>query len=678
MTPRCHLFSLPALWLLVLAAPQLGTQSRPATPPTAAAPAQGQRRALDFEDILDIEQVSDAQLSPDGRWIAYVVTKPELDGNAFDADVWLVPSAGGEPVRLTTAKKSDAQPRWAPDSRRLAFISNRRDTAQLYLISPFGGEAVQLTESKTPVTSFQWAPDGARIAFVAQQQLTPEEEQRKKDKNDAIVVDHNFKFSRIWVIEVETRQARELVQSDFSASDPQWSPDGKRLAFTVVPTPKPDDGSLADIWVVNVDADSARPRKLFENGGPDIAPRWSPDGRAIAFLTRAESAGLLGQTRLAVMSPDGGAHRLVAPEFVYQASAPAWSADSRTLYFTAQVRTRSQLFSVAVSGGVPAPLSDVKGVISSWSVARTGWAAAFTHSTPRAPADVYVVRDVRRFSPVKLTDHNPRLRELALGASEVITWTSTDGMPIDGIVYYPVGYERGRRYQMVVQVHGGPAGVWAESFPGSWGSFAHVWAGRGWLVFQPNPRGSSGYGEKFLLANVRDWGGGDFRDIQTGIDHLVAQGVADSAKLAQTGWSYGGYMTAWTITQTNRFKAAMVGAGLTNMFSMYSTNDLQRTLEGYFGAEPWNDVEVYQKASAMTHIKRARTPTLIQHGQSDLRVPLGQAQELYMGLRKNGVPVELVIYPREPHGLQEPRHQLDKMRREYAWFAKYVLGEDKN
>jgi dipeptidyl aminopeptidase/acylaminoacyl peptidase len=266
------------------------------------------------------------------------------------------------------------------------------------------------------------------------------------------------------------------------------------------------------------------------------------------------------------------------------------------------------------------------------------------------------------------------VKDFNLGKSEVIRWKSKDGAEIEGLLIYPAGYEQGKRYPMAVFVHGGPSGVWTQGFPGTWGNFGHVWAGNGWACFYPNIRGSSAYGEKFLLSNVKDWGGADYQDIQTGIDNLIAKGIADPDKLAQSGWSYGGYMTAWTLTQTNRFKAVMVGAGLTDMFSMYSTDDLQRILDGYFGGEPWDQLDQYRRASAMTYIKQAKTPTLIQHGGADLRVPNGQSWELYMGLKKNHVPVELAFFPREPHGLQEPRHQLDKMRREYAWFSKYVLG----
>lgn len=630
-----------------------------------------QPRPMTFDDVIAVKNVSDPQISTDGQWVVYVVTAVDMKENASNSDLWLAATKGGAPIRLTTSKKSDNQPRWSPDGRKIAFISAREEKPQIFLISPFGGEAEKLTDSKSGVQSFQWAPDGLRIAYTAQEGATPEDEKRLKDKDDARVVDKDFKFSRIWLIDLDTRKASELVKGDYHTTDPQWSPDGRAIAYTRLPTPKPDDGNMSDVWIVDVA--SGDQHKLYENDGPDTAPRWSPDGRQIALLTRDSAMGLLGQLRLAVVPAVGGAPMFVAPTFEYQPGAPTWSQDGKTLYFNATTRTTSQLYSSPAGGGQVSRISRMSGVMSAVTFSRDRMVAAFTKGDTQSPSDVYVAK-LPGFEAARLTDHNPQVRDLALGKSEVIRWKSSDGLEIEGIVIYPIDYQPGKRYPLIAMIHGGPSGVWMQSFPSSWGNYGHVWAGRGWICFYPNVRGSSAYGEKFLLANVKDWGGGDYRDIQSGIDYLVAKGIADPEKLGQTGWSYGGYMTAWTLTQTNRFKAVMVGAGLTNMFSMYSTNDLQRVLEGYFGAEPWDDLEGYWKKSAMAYIKQARTPTLILHGAEDKRVPVGQAQELYMGLRKNDVPVELVFYPREPHGLQEPRHQLDKMRREYAWFSKHVLG----
>ena len=684
-----------------------------------------QKRAMTFEDVLALKSVSDPQVSPDGKWVAYVVTSTDMKENANDGDVWLVSTGNGEPVRLTTNKKNDIQPRWSPDGKRIAFVSAREDKPQIFLISPFGGEPEKLTESKSGIQSFQWSPDGNRIAFVAQQEPTPDEEKRIKEKDDAQVIDKNFKLSRVSIIDVTTKKAIEVVNGDYNASDPQWSPDGRMIAFVANPTPKADDGIVSDIWVIDVanalsndvvalqkklrDLEAMLPsleaqagpsyfrlmevkgqmvsvqreigqktglRKLTGNDGPDASPRWSPNGKQIAYLSRDLKSAQVGQVRLTTIAVDGGSPRGLSPNFMYQPGPPKWSADGQTIYFNSPVRTTSQLFSVPANGGDPKQLSNIKGVITQASFSRDGSVTAFTKSDTTQPDEVYVSKTLPISEPVKLTDHNKRVREYALGSSEVITWKSKDGMEIEGLVIYPVGYQRGTRYPTVALIHGGPAGVWTQSFPSSWSNFGQVWAGRGWVVFYPNVRGSSAYGEKFLASNVRDWGGGDYQDIQTGLDNLIAKGIADPGKLGQAGWSYGGYMTAWTLTQTNRFKAVMVGAGLTNMYSMYSTNDLQRSLEAYFGGQPWDDVEAFRRASAMTFIKQAKTPTLILHGGADVRVPPSQAQELYMGLRKNGVPVEMVLFPREPHGLQEPRHRLDKMRREYAWFSRYVLGID--
>ena len=638
--------------------------------PTSAG-AQSPRR-MTFDDVIALRQVADAQISPDGQWVAYTVTHADFDQNASDTDLWLVASKGGTPVRLTTNRKNDTSPRWSPDGRQLAFISARDDKPQLYLISPFGGEPTRLTELKGGVRALDWSPDGASIAFVADPEPTPDDEKRIKEKDDAIVVDSNYKFTRLWTVDIASRKPHMIAMSDGVVSDPQWSPNGRQIAYVMNPTPKADDNALSDLWIIS--AAGGAPRKLHENAGPDQAPRWSPDGSQIAFITSERSD--VRQLQLAVIAAAGGTPRMVAPTFLYQPGATMWSADGRTLYFGTSVRTTTQRFAVSSSGGTPRALTDARGTINGGTISRDGGMMAYTFSDVQHPADVYVARVGNTLlQPTKLTDHNPQVRQLALGRSEVMNWKSSDGMDIDGVLIYPVGYEAGKRYPLVAAIHGGPAGAWTESFPGSWGNAGHVLAGQGFALFYPNPRGSSAYGELFLRANIRDWGAGDYRDIQTGIDALIARGIADSTRLAQTGWSYGGYMTAWTLTQTNRFKAVVVGAGLTNMFSMYSTNDIPRAIDGYFGAEPWNDTTEYRKRSAMTFIKNARTPTLILHGQVDLRVPVGQAQELYVGLKKNAVPVQLVFYPREPHGLQEPRHQLDKMKRENAWIRRWALGE---
>ncbi|MGZ8414837.1 MAG: S9 family peptidase [Gemmatirosa sp.] len=650
---------------------------RTAAPPSATSTSAP--RPMTPEDVMGLRNVGDPQLSPDGQWVAYVVSATDTVENAVDSDVWLVRADGSAPPRrLTTSKKSDTAPRWSPDGRRLAFLSAREERPQLFLLDPNGGEAERLTESKTAVSAFAWSPDGARIAFVASRAPTADEERRQKVKDDAIVVDSVFPHTRLWLVDVADRKARELVQGEFSVGDPQWAPDGKRLAYVVRPTPRADDGSRSDVWVVAADSGST-PRRLTENPGTDANPRWSPDGRLIAFLTRAGTSDQVGLLRLAVMPAEGGAPRLLAPDFAYQPNDIWWSPDGRTLRVEAPTRTTNNVFELPAAGGVPRALFEDRAWVGMSSFSTDGRTVALIRSDLRTPPDVHVARIGARSATAlrKLTDHNPQVRALAIGRTETLRYKGHDGLEVEGLVVYPAGYTPGQRYPLITQVHGGPAGAWFDRFPSTWGSYAHVWAGRGWIVFQPNPRGSTGYGEAFLRANIKDWGNGDYRDIQIGIDTLVARGAADPQRLAQAGWSYGGYMTAWTLTQTQRFKALMVGAGLTNMESMYGTNDIPSTLDGYFGGTPYDNVEEYRKRSAMTFIKNAKTPTLILHGQQDLRVPTGQAQELYAGLKRGGVPVSLVFYPREGHGLGEPRHQLDKMRRELAWMTRWTLEGSK-
>lgn len=629
------------------------------------------------EQAAGMRQLGNVRISPDGKWVSYTVTTQDLKESTTNADIWLVPSGGGTALRLTNGKTMDDQGRWSPDGRWIAFVSTRDGKPQLYRIAPSGGEAEKLTDSKTGVQAFAWAPDGGRIAFVAQRAPTPEEEAKEQGKDDAIRVDQDFRPSRLQVFDLGSMQATEVVKDDYQIQALSWSPDGKQIAYQTAPTPKADDNRFTDLRVV--DLASGATRMLYQNPGPDSDPSWSPDGQWIAFRTKGAKSATITQAQLAVVPAAGGTPRLLTGDFLHEAGPAVWSPDGTTLSFWAQTRTRAELYSVAAAGGPVRKVSDVQGSLGVFgpgtaSLSRDGSMIAYGRSTLETPDEVYVARVESPWRQTRLTSLHPELAAVPMGKGEVVRWKSRDGMEVEGVVVYPVGYQAGRRYPTVAIIHGGPSGVWDESFPANWYNSAQVYAGAGWVAFLPNPRGSSGYGEKFLAANYRDWGKGDYQDVQTGLDWLVQRGIADSTRLAQTGWSYGGYLTAWTLTQTNRFKAVMVGAGLTNLYSMYSTNDLQMVLEDYFGGEPWDDEQTYRRASAMVFIKQAKTPTLILHGQQDTRVPIGQAQELYMGLRKNGVPVELVFYPREPHGLQEPRHGFDKIQRELDFFSRYVLG----
>ena len=645
------------------------------------------KRPMTFEDIMAIKNVGSPEVSPDGKSILYTVSYADMEDNETRSEIWRVFVEEEGQARRFTSGNNDRTPRWSPDGAWIAFSrptegppngndggSGNGNRPQIYFISADGGEAMQLTESESGAGAFVWSGDSTKIAYVAPIPLTEEQQQKRRDRDDANVIDEDFQYSSLHVIDVESKRSNEIVKGDFVLSQPAWSPNGTEIAYTVRPTPRADDGPLSDIYVANSD-ESGTPRKLYENEGPDVGPVWSPDGRTILFTTRSATAGVVGFGRLHAVAASGGQPRPLIPDFDSSVNNVRFSPDGETIYFQAGQGTTRQIFSAPASGGAVEQITDYQAVVSGYSLSADGSTFAFTRSDVQRPNDVYVA-SLPSFDPVQMTHHNPELDEIALGESELIRWTSNDGREIEGVVIYPVNYEPGREYPVVMNVHGGPAGVWTQSFPGRSGNYAHVWSGDGWVTLLPNPRGSSGYGEEFQRANIRNWGGGDYEDIQSGLDELIRRGIADTDRLGQTGWSYGGYMTAWTLTQTDRFKALMVGAGLTNMFSMYSTNDMQRLLEGYFGDTPFDSEEEYRRASAMTFINEAKTPTLIMHGEQDTRVPKSQAQELYMGLKKNDVPVEMVWYPREPHGLREPRHQLDKMKREYAFFSEYVLGTE--
>lgn len=629
-------------------------------------------RPMEPKDIPTILQAQDPQISPEGRWVAFVVSEPDPKENLYQSDIWLVNTVAGEPFKFTRHPKNDRSPRFSPDGTKLAFISEREDKPQIFLADLRGGEPWKLSDLKGGVSGFAWSPDGTWIAALSPDAPSEDQEKRTKARDDEHVVDQDFHMTHLHRIDVSTRESRRLTEGPYSLSDPQVSPDGTEIAAVRRPTPKADDGSASD--VVLLPAAGGTPRVLFENSGADSSPRFSPDGKTIAFITHDGRESRIGPDAIALIPRAGGAILKLTPKDL-DPNAILWSRDGASILFTAMVDVTGRLFTVPVKGGEPKELEKGAFVISAPSLAGNAASLVYLQQDPTSPNDVYLqsldeASEPLSAPPKRLSLLNPKLGDFVLSVTEVVHWKAPDGREIEGLLHRPQGSE-GKRLPLIVHVHGGPSGQYALTFPASMNNYHHILTGRGYAVLQPNFRGSTGYGAAFQRLDIKDWGKGDFLDIMSGADAMVARGIADPERLALQGWSYGGYMCAWSITQTARFKAASCGAALTNLISMYGTNDIPSTLDDYFGGPPYANIDAYWQASAMAHVTKVKTPTLILHGQADERVPTGQGQELYLALKKLGVPTEFVTYPREPHGFREPNHQVDKIERELAWFSKW-------
>jgi dipeptidyl aminopeptidase/acylaminoacyl peptidase len=613
--------------------------------------------------------------------------------------IWQVPAAGGAARQITFGERGDSQPQWSPDGRHISFVSARGPAsgddapkAQIYLMRSDGGEAWKLTDARENISSYSWAPDSARIAYVTTDPRTPDQEAAVKRRDDARVFEGDFRFQHLWTIEIEPSAGPGSPRQTTRVTDgaaytvtgpPSWAPDSARLAFSAKPTSMIRD-YRSDVYVADVASKAIE--KISPNAGPDTNPQWSPDGGHIAWIAEPTTAKAIGDGTLP--SYIGHGHLMVydvnrktardawSSNFDVDVSAPHWTADGKQIVFVAGKRSYAEAFRFDLASGSYTQLTRER-TLSYGSRSKDGSVVAVTMDSPQMPADVYVT-DAAFSTFRKLTDTNPQAASFALGETEVVTWKSSDGLVVEGVLLKPVGFTAGTRYPTLVVAHGGPASAFVNNYRVGGLEGGQYWAGQGWAVFYPNPRGSTNYGEKFLRANVNDWGGGDYRDIMTGVDALAARGIADPDRLAHIGWSYGGYMTAWVVSQTTRFKAAMVGAGLTNMWSMYGTNDIPNVLVTYFGGYPTGNTQpLYLGRSAMSFIDKVQTPTLILHGANDERVPTGQALEMYRALKDRGKTTELVFYPREGHGIAEYYHQKDRLTRIHDWVTRYTLGPGK-
>jgi dipeptidyl aminopeptidase/acylaminoacyl peptidase len=629
--------------------------------------------------VLKVKRVSAVVPSPDGTRAAFVVAEAVVEGEKSEwlSHIHVAGTDGSRTFQLTRGEKSATSPRWSPDGRWIAFLSPRDgERPQLFRIPVDGGEAEAITREKAGITAFEWSPDGRSIAFVMPDPKTEEEEKADKEKRDARVIDEQFKLARLYVVAVEEeaggrRAPKRLTESAIHVTAFDWSPDGAAIVFSHQTTPKVFEQN--DISIVPVNGGT--PRSLVATTAHETSPRFSPDGQSIAYGTSDDPPTWGFTAWVRVMAVAGGPARSLAATHDEQPNILGWSADGRAVYVQETHGTVNRISRLPLDGAGPIPVSPESVNVNQPALNRAANAVGFVHAWSDTPPEPYVSR-LQPFEAKQIATMQtlPSRDAAPLGRTEVIGWKAPDGTTVEGLLTYPVGHTPGRRVPLLVIVHGGPTGVFTQSFTGMPSPYPiPVFASRGYAVLRCNVRGSSGYGRGFRYANYRDWGGGDYQDIMSGVDRVMAMGVADPERLGIMGWSYGGYMTSWVITQTKRFKAASVGAGVTNLMSFTGTADIPGFIPDYFGGEYWDAFDLWRERSAMFQVKGVTTPTLIQHGEDDRRVPVSQGYELYNALVRQKVPVKMVVYPRQPHGIQEPKLIKDAMDRNLEWFDRWIL-----
>jgi len=625
-------------------------------------------QAQTVDQILTLKRAGAPQISPDGRFVAYTIQRTNWDDNAYETDIWLADAQSGAARQLTSAKKSSMAPAWSPDGRTIAFVSDRSDKRQIYVIDPQGGEAQPLTTVDEGVGSFAWSPDGKTIAFTSTEGKSAAVKERDKKYGEFQIVDADQRMAQLFLLTVATKETRPLTHGAFTVGRFAWSPDGTRIAFDHQVNGSPGSSGTANISIVTV-ADGAV-RDLVTQDGPDTHPVWSPDGSQIAFETSMASAAYFYTNHpIAIVSAAGGTPTALTTSFDEDPNIIAWKTNG--LFFTASERTYAYLYRLDAGTHAIAKVDPIdRTVTMACSLASDGATSACLRADATSVAEIYVGRR-------KLTDMNAQTKGWHSGTLEVVGWKSQDGAAIEGVLHKPADYDASKKYPLLVVIHGGPTGV-SRAIPYTSTIYPiDVWVPRGVLVLEPNYRGSAGYGEKFRALNVRNLGIGDAWDVLSGVDSLVAKGLVDANRVGVMGWSQGGYISAFLATHdAARFKAISVGAGISDWMTYYVNTDIHPFTRQYLKGTPWDDPDIYAKTSPMTYIKGAKTPTLIQHGATDQRVPLPDAYELYQGLQDNHVPTKLIVYRGFEgigHGPTKPKSHRATMEHNLEWFDLYLF-----
>ncbi|HXG88475.1 MAG TPA: S9 family peptidase [Vicinamibacterales bacterium] len=637
-------------------------------------PADAQtKRAMTFLDIVELPTLADPQLSPDGKQVLFVMNKADWKANRQIGHIYRINTDGTNQMQLTFGERGESNPAWSPDGRTIAFTA-RRDADQhdqIYLLDTDGGEARRLITHGAAAANLTWATDGKSLFFTASDAKLPDEREKERVQDDVYSYEEtNFKQRHLWLTDLHGK-TKKLTDGDFSVESYSLSADGKRIVMQRAASPLIEHGPTGELWVANADGSGAV--QLTRNTIAESNAALSPDGSTVAFTAGAnEKFESYYNGKIFVMPATGGDARVLLPEVAYGVDDVAWTADGKSLLFTANMGVHNELMKVDVATKEVATLTSDEHSLGHWSYVDSAKMHIFTRNMPTRPSEVYTLQGDSFGEPRRVTNVFEFIgRQFKLARQHRLTWKGQDGQAVEGMLYYPVDYVAGQRYPLIVSTHGGPqaSDKWGFS------SDVQVYAGKGYAVLKPNYRGSTGYGDAFL----RDMVGGYFRqshlDVITGVDAVIAMGLADPDKLVKMGWSAGGHMTNKLITFTDRFKAASSGAGAANWISMYAQSDTRAQRTPWFGGTPWQanaPIDLYWAQSPLKDVSKVNTPTLFLVGAEDPRVPMPQSIEMWRGLKSHGVPTKLYIAPREGHGWTELRHRLFKFQIEMEWFEKWV------
>lgn len=633
------------------------------------------------EQCLKLKNISATIVSPDGTKMLYAEREALMtdDRSEYINQIWLVDlKAVNKPVQLTRGDKNNNQPGWSPDGQWISFVSNRDGKNNLYILPVAGGEAEKITDVKSGVGTYKWSRDGQAIAMTMADPAADEEEKNTKSKNDWYFMDEKIKQNRLYLLKLNEKDSgskrviKKITTENYNINAFDWSADGKNIAFSHGKSPEVNDNVYSDISMVNLETGKVSP--IAHTAAGESGPIFSPDGKYLVYHSTTDPLDWSGPNFAKVYSlSDGKSWRLKAtPD---ESGNPlGWTADGQNVIWSEANKTMNSVYLLGMDGNsIKTWNSNSALYLGSPSLNTTGTHISFTFQSTSSLPQAYV-STISAYNPVKVSNINSEWASKPLPKTEVIKWKSTDGREIEGLLTYPLNYIAGAKVPFLLNVHGGPAGVFQQTCVAANGGVYPLaaLAEQGYAILRPNPRGSSGYGAAFRMANRQDWGGMDYQDLMTGVDQVIKMGIADSTQMGVMGWSYGGFMSSWIVGHTNRFKVASIGAPVVDLAHQNLTDDIEGFLPSYFKSNPWDDWSQYDAHSPLRFVQNVKTPVMLQHGEADQRVPFSNAVMFYNALRRRNVPVRLLALPRQPHGPQEPRMMLKTMQTNVEWMGQYL------